>query len=57
MTKREITRHVPFRCPKCGEPMKVAETRERQGGIWRRRKCPNKHAQTYTIEVVEPVAA
>ena len=37
--------------------MRVRETRERDGTIWRRRTCPDKHAQVFTVEAVEPVAA
>ena len=50
-------RHVPFRCPKCGKPMEVIETRQRDGAIWRRRNCPDKHASVQTIEVLERPAA
>jgi len=37
--------------------MRVRETRERDGTIWRRRSCPDKHAQTFTVEVEQPLAA
>lgn len=37
--------------------MKVDQTRQRDGTILRRRKCPDKHATTFTVEAVEPCAA
>jgi transcriptional regulator NrdR family protein len=47
-------RHVPFICPRCGQPMaRVVDTRERQGAIWRRRVCPAGHS----IETREQIAA
>lgn len=49
-------RHVPFRCPRCGEPMQVTETREREGAIWRRRTCPKKHASIQTTEEIRSAA-
>lgn len=49
-------RHVPFRCPRCGKAMEVVETRERDGTIWRRRACPDRHAQTFTREVEDRAA-
>ncbi len=36
--------------------MKVTETRERQGTIWRRRTCPDKHASVQTTEAIQPAA-
>lgn len=36
--------------------MEVTETRERDGGIWRRRTCPDKHAQMQTREALDPAA-
>lgn len=50
-------RHVPFLCPRCGKPLQVTETRQRQGSIWRRRTCPDKHAQVQTIEAIQAPAA
>ena len=38
------TRHVPFRCPRCGRPVGlVVETREWQGSIRRKRRCEAGH--------------
>lgn len=36
--------------------MEVTETRERDGTIWRRRTCPDKHASTTTREVEDRAA-
>lgn len=37
-------RYVPFRCPTCGKPaVRVIETREWQGAIRRKRRCPDGH--------------
>lgn len=33
--------------------MEVVETRERDGTIWRRRACPDRHAQMFTVEAKE----
>jgi hypothetical protein len=36
-------------CPECGGDMRVADSRPRDGGVWRRRKCAAGHT-VYTIE-------
>lgn len=37
-------RHVPFLCPKCGEPLaKVVQTIPTEETIRRRRRCANGH--------------
>lgn len=41
-------------CPKCGGDTRVVESRPREGGVWRRRKCAKAHL-SYTLEA--PTAA
>lgn len=41
-------------CPECGGDMRVADSRPRDGGVWRRRKCATGHT-VYTIECVTKV--
>lgn len=36
-------------CPVCGKRTRVMESRPREGGVWRRRKCAAAHL-SYTIE-------
>lgn len=36
-------------CPKCGGDTRVVESRPREGGVWRRRKCAKAHL-SYTLE-------
>jgi hypothetical protein len=38
-----------MKCPKCGKKTRVMESRPREGGVWRRRKCAGGHL-SYTIE-------
>lgn len=41
-------------CPECGGDTRVVESRPREGGVWRRRKCAKAHL-SYTLET--PTAA
>jgi hypothetical protein len=43
-------------CPKCGGDTRVVESRPREGGVWRRRKCAKAHL-SYTLETptAEPI--
>ena len=41
-------------CPKCGGDTRVVESRPREGGVWRRRRCAKAHL-SYTLEA--PTAA
>lgn len=37
-------------CPKCGGDTRVVESRPREGGVWRRRRCAKAHL-SYTLEI------
>ena len=43
-------------CPKCGGDTRVVESRPREDGVWRRRKCAKAHL-SYTLETptAEPI--
>ena len=36
-------------CPECGGDTRVVDSRPREGGVWRRRKCAKAHL-SYTLE-------
>ena len=38
-------------CPKCGGDTRVVESRPREGGVWRRRRCVKAHL-SYTLEAL-----